>query len=145
MDENVLICLLFILGLPFLIFALLKLMLTWLFAGSNRIRFPKESAFQHLDSDESERLMATELEQEIQQLMPIGTSVHEAKRVMRRNGFKCEWTERRANKRQNNSQSSLFCRRDDAGILVYRSWMIFLDYENELIIDIQASTGLTGL
>ena len=140
--ESIIIALLVIVSLPYLLLAQIKLMLIWLLAGSNRIRLPKESAFQH--ADEYEQLMATEVEQEIQRLMPTGTSVHEAKKMMRRNGFRCEWTERRAHKQRR--QSSLFCRRDDgSGILIERSWMIFLDYEQDLITNIQASTGLTGL
>lgn len=93
------------------------------------------------------------MEQEVLRLIPLGSSVANAEKIMTNNGFKCSPKEKRSFVRENEEIANpreefdyLYCDIEKlAGILVFRRWQINIFHENSKVNQVSVSIGLTGL
>jgi len=74
--------------------------------------------------------------------VPPGSSVVEAERFMRDQGFSC-YRELDASYRNLNGIDYLLCGRDD-GIVVFRVWSVAILHQDGKVTDVFVDTGLTG-
>ncbi|HLP88451.1 MAG TPA: hypothetical protein VK184_07655 [Nostocaceae cyanobacterium] len=96
------------------------------------------------------------MEQEISRFIPTGTSIVEAKKIMERNRFKCEYSEKDTFARtrevpDTSVPEAIFFRNVDfllcnhsKGFIVTQDWIVGIFHENGLVTNVAVNYGLTG-
>ena len=95
------------------------------------------------------------MKKELLKEMPIGSLIHDAKKIMEENGFNCEMMENTAfsENRDGDPQKPivhegedfLFCnKRETVGVLVIREWDVIIVRKGDVVSDVFVNVGLTG-
>lgn len=97
------------------------------------------------------------MEQEIMRVIPLGSSISEAKKIMEGNGFKCEYVEKGSFVRERDDSNApgrvrqtsyegidyLYCDQS-RGFIVSRRWQAAIVHEDSKVTVVAVSTALTG-
>lgn len=99
------------------------------------------------------------MEQEILRFIPIDSSIEQAKYLMEKNGFKCEYIKNGTFSRSRDNENGrdrtrqaiyknidyLYCDITKSFFIVNRRWQASIVHENTKVTQVFVSTGLIGL